>query len=140
MYYDRLKCRLLLCILLNVRYCADSIPSALTILFSSLWLVTFIASDDCGCFCGCAKPRILLLIAAVDHILDLSRFRVQIDHRCAQALVPHDLLDQARVSRFRHGHCSERVPGTIELQNIRDTELSGDFPEHVLDSAQLDMS
>jgi len=32
MYYDRLKRRLLLCILLNVRYCVDSIPSALTIL------------------------------------------------------------------------------------------------------------
>src|SRR5271166_5471268 len=126
--------------LLNVRFSADSIPSALTNLFNNLWLVTSLPLNGCGCFCGCAKSQVLLFIPAVDHILDLSRFRMQIDHGCTEALVAHDLFDQAWISRLRHCHCPECVPGTIELQNIRDTERSGNFPEHVLDSTQLDVS
>src|ERR1017187_5397782 len=125
--------------LLNVRFSADSIPSALTILFNNLWLVTSLPLNDCGCFCGCAKYQILLLIPAVDHILDLSGFRVQINHGCTQALVTHHLFDQAGISRLRHRHCPECVSGTIELQNIRYSELSSNFPEHVLDPAQLDV-
>jgi hypothetical protein len=80
------------------------------------------------------------LIAAVDHILNLGRFRVQINHGCTQAFVTHHFFDQAWVSRLRHRHRPECVPGTVELQNVRDAELSSNFPEHVLDSAQLDVS
>ena len=55
--------------------------------FNNLWLVTSLPLNDCDCFCGCGKSQVLLLIAAVDHILDLSRSRVQINHGCNQAAI-----------------------------------------------------
>src|SRR5208283_835466 len=48
-------------------------PTAPTNLFNNLWLVTSIPLSDCGCFCGCAKSQVLLLIPAVDHIFDRER-------------------------------------------------------------------
>jgi hypothetical protein len=64
MYYDRLVCRPLLCIQLNIRFSADSIPSALTI-FSITWLLRLDPhSTDCVLF-------VCLLDSMAGHLIDV---------------------------------------------------------------------
>ena len=82
----------------------------------------------------------LLLIASINHRLDRSRVRMQITHRRREALVPHHFLDESRVSGLRHGHRAKRVPGTVQLQCIRNSELAGNFPEAILESTEFNVA
>src|SRR5216683_3598980 len=121
--------------LLKLRSSADSIPSALTIFsitcidppsipfgtFLVLWL-----------FLWLLLRQILLLIQSIDDDFDLRRFRMQIAHRRRETFVPHDFLHQSRIFCLCHGDRAERVPGAIELQGIRNSELASNASEHVL--------
>jgi len=54
--------------------------------------------------------------------------------------MPHHFSDQSRISRLRHSHRAERVPGTIELERIGNLKCTSKLPEPVLKIAQSDVS
>ena len=65
---------------------------------------------------------------------------MQIAHCRIQALMPHDFLDQSRIPRLRHCHRTKRVAGAVQLQGVRNSKLACNLLEHVLDSAQFDVT
>src|ERR1035441_2154142 len=73
--------------LLNVRFSADSIPSALTFLFNNLWLVTSLPLNDCGCFC-CRSPKMDRIVSrAARHTQPVNQVRRSaVHHRDPPAL------------------------------------------------------
>src|ERR1051325_2267744 len=65
---------------------------------------------------------------------------MQIPHRGRETFMSHHFSDQPRISGLGHGHRAERVPGTIQLQFVRNAEPTSQFPEPVFEPTQLDVA